>query len=74
MAPTVGRGSAVWDWRDPERAAGAGNHVRSTWSDPITLRRPRVWGLEARFASQVLPLFKQRTEEGRQPAQAEKTE
>jgi len=43
-------------------------------SGPITLRRPRVWGLEARFASQVLPLFKQRTEEGRRPAQAEKTE
>jgi putative transposase len=28
----------------------------------ITLRRPRVWGLEARFESRILPLFKRRTE------------
>jgi hypothetical protein len=29
----------------------------------ITVRRPRVRGLEARFESQLLPLFKRRTEE-----------
>jgi transposase-like protein len=29
----------------------------------ITIRRPRVRGLEARFESRVLPLFKRRTEE-----------
>ena len=30
----------------------------------ITVRRPRVRGLENRFASRVLPLFKRRTQEG----------
>jgi transposase-like protein len=29
----------------------------------ITLRRPRVRGLEERFASRILPLFKRRTDE-----------
>ena len=32
-------------------------------SGTITLRRPRVRGLEARFESRLLPLFKRRTEE-----------
>jgi putative transposase len=32
-------------------------------SGTITVRRPRVRGLEQRFASRVLPLFKRRTEE-----------
>ena len=32
-------------------------------SGTITVRRPRVRGLEARFESQLLPLFKRRTEE-----------
>ena len=29
----------------------------------ITVRRPRVRGLEARFESRLLPLFKRRTQE-----------
>ena len=32
-------------------------------SGTITVRRPRVRGLDARFESQLLPLFKRRTEE-----------
>ena len=32
-------------------------------SGTVTLRRPRVRGLEARFASRILPLFKRRTRE-----------
>jgi transposase-like protein len=35
----------------------------SLMSGTITLRRPRVRGLEARFESRLLPLFKRRTEE-----------
>ena len=35
----------------------------SLMSGTITVRRPRVRGLEARFESQLLPLFKRRTEE-----------
>jgi putative transposase len=34
----------------------------ATPSGTITLRRPRVRGLEARFESRILPLFKRRTE------------
>ena len=36
----------------------------SLTSGTITVRRPRVRGLENRFASRVLPLFKRRTQEG----------
>jgi putative transposase len=35
----------------------------SLMSGTITVRRPRMRGLEARFESQLLPLFKRRTEE-----------
>ena len=35
----------------------------SALAGTITVRRPRVRGLEARFESQLLPLFKRRTEE-----------
>ncbi len=35
----------------------------SAMAGTITLRRPRVRGLEARFESRLLPLFKRRTEE-----------
>ncbi len=35
----------------------------SAMAGTITVRRPRVRGLEARFESQLLPLFKRRTEE-----------
>ncbi len=35
----------------------------SLMSGTITVRRPRVRGLEARFESRLLPLFKRRTEE-----------
>jgi transposase-like protein len=35
----------------------------SVLSGTITVRRPRVRGLEARFESRLLPLFKRRTEE-----------
>jgi transposase-like protein len=35
----------------------------SLTSGTITVRRPRVRGLEGRFASRVLPLFKRRTQE-----------
>jgi transposase-like protein len=35
----------------------------STQSGRITLRRPRVRGLEARFESRLLPLFQRRTRE-----------
>ena len=35
----------------------------STMTGTITVRRPRVRGLEGRFESRLLPLFKRRTEE-----------
>jgi putative transposase len=35
----------------------------SLMSGTITVRRPRVRGLDARFESRLLPLFKRRTEE-----------
>ena len=35
----------------------------SAMAGTITVRRPRVRGLEGRFESQLLPLFKRRTEE-----------
>ena len=35
----------------------------SLMTGTITVRRPRVRGLEARFESRLLPLFKRRTEE-----------
>ena len=35
----------------------------STMTGTITIRRPRLRGLEARFESRLLPLFKRRTEE-----------
>ncbi len=38
-------------------------HRLSLMSGTITVRRPRVRGLEARFESRLLPLFKRRTEE-----------
>lgn len=41
---------------------GKPRHLALT-SGTITVRRPRVRGLEQRFASRVLPLFKRRTEE-----------
>jgi hypothetical protein len=41
----------------------------STMTGTITIRRPRLRGLGARFESRLLPLFKRRTEEiGRLPA------
>jgi len=35
----------------------------SAMTGTLTIRRPRVRGLEARFESRLLPLFKRRTEE-----------
>ena len=57
-----------------ERREGvdAGPGYRNGWGKPrrlslmtgtITVRRPRVRGLDARFESRLLPLFKRRTEE-----------
>ena len=51
---------------DARRATGtaSGKPRRlSLRSGTITVRRPRVRGLEARFESRLLPLFKRRTEE-----------
>ena len=42
---------------------GYGKPRRLAMSSPITLRRPRVRGLEERFESRVLPLFARRTKE-----------
>jgi len=62
-------GRARYERRDgvdatPGYRNGLGKPRRlSALAGPITLRRPRVRGLEARFASRVLPLFKRRTEE-----------
>ncbi len=36
---------------------------RSAMTGTLTIRRPRVRGLEPRFESRLLPLFKRRTEE-----------
>src|SRR5713226_2968780 len=44
-----------YGWGKPRRL--------SAMAGTITLRRPRVRGLEARFESRLLPLFKRRTEE-----------
>lgn len=54
--------------REPVEAApgyrnGFGKPRRLSVSNGITLRRPRVRGLEARFKSRLLPAFKRRTEE-----------
>ena len=67
LEPVLGRGR--YERRAAVDAApgyrnGYGKPRRLTLSGgTITLRRPRVRGMEARFESRVLPLFKRRTEE-----------
>ena len=67
IEPVLGRGR--YERRAAVDAApgyrnGYGKPRRLTLSGgTITLRRPRVRGMEARFESRILPLFKRRTEE-----------
>jgi transposase-like protein len=59
-------------WYERRTGVDAGPGYRNSYGKPrrltlsggtITLRRPRVRGLEQRFKSRILPLFKRRTEE-----------
>ena len=56
-------GGRVWTQRQATGTAGASRARLSLMTGTITVRRPRVRGLEARFESRLLPLFKRRTEE-----------
>jgi transposase-like protein len=61
-------GRAPWERRSEDGGQGYRNGYGkarrlSMSSGTITLRRPRVRGLEERFESQILPLFTRRTQE-----------